>query len=81
MCREIIVLYFTINIFSGNSDVQYAIISRHTTDLAGNFLYTLKNSPTKYTAPPSGKPRLNALPSVSPACVNHAGDSIKNIRK
>lgn len=50
-------------------------------ELTGNFLYTLKNSPTRYTAPPSGKPRLNALPSVFPACVNHAGDSIKNIRK
>lgn len=50
-------------------------------ELAGNFLRTLKNSPTRYTSALSGKPRLNALPSVSPVCVNHARDSIKNIRK
>lgn len=34
-----------------------------------------------YRLPLSGKPRLNASPSVSAARVNHAGDSIKNIRK
>lgn len=52
------------------------------TKLAENFLCTLKNSPTRYVAALSGKPRLNASPSVSSVRVNHAPrDSIKNIRK